>query len=297
MREGIFATRRTALVPGLAMALFIGGALADTLVLRDGRSVEAPLFRREGESIVAIAEVPGPDGKPIKAERVVALPEIVKVVFTEPAVFRDAGARLGAGEASSALPAIVAATKAAEPLGTIPGSFWPDLQILQAHTLVALGRNAEAETIAAQLKSHADGNVAAGGQAISALVASFGESSATTISSAQDLLKAARTNPGAKPSTIAAASVACGLSLLEKEPRLALKCFLELPVFLPGETALSGIARLGTAKSYFAMSDFDRAISSLEELIKTQPGAPEAAKAKTLLPDWQRRRTVFNESK
>ena len=261
---------------GWLIVLSGSGAIADTLVLKDGRTLEAPLFRREGESIVAIAEVPGPDGKPMKVERAVPLAEVAKVESVPPSVLSDA---------ARALPDIVAAAKTAEPLGSIPGSYWPDLAILQAHILIAIGRNAEAEALAVQLKSHPDTNVAAGGQAISVLVLALAGSNPAVLASAQDLLKA-RNSPDTKPGTIAAASVASGLAHLEKEPRLALKCFLELPVFLPNETALSGIARLGVAKSYYAMSDYDHAIASLEELISTQPAAPEAAKAKSLLPEW-----------
>ncbi len=77
----------------------------------------------------------------------------------------------------------------------------------------------------------------------------------------------------------------------------ALKAFLELPVFLPDETALCGIAQLGAAQAYYGMEDYDRAIAALESLIKTRPGSPEIAKAQALLPEWKRRRRAVEEAK
>jgi tetratricopeptide (TPR) repeat protein len=76
----------------------------------------------------------------------------------------------------------------------------------------------------------------------------------------------------------------------------ALKSFLELPVFLPDETALGGIALLGAARAFHGMEDYDRAISTLEKLIQSRPSTPEIPIARTLLPEWTRRRTVVREA-
>ena len=128
---------------------------------------------------------------------------------------------------------------------------------------------------------------------IRALIAARKGDHATAASLAEPLLKDA-----VRSSTIAAATVALGLGQLEqKKFSEALKAFLELPVFLPDETALSGIARLGAAQAYFGMEDYDRAIATLEELIKTQPGIPQISTAESLLPEWTRRRRAVQNAK
>ncbi len=45
------------------------------------------------------------------------------------------------------------------------------------------------------------------------------------------------------------------------------------------------------------MEDYDRAIATLEGVIKTQPGTPEISIAQTLLPEWKRRRSAALEAK
>jgi len=210
-----------------------------------------------------------------------------------PALLKNVPLLLAAGKASNVLSELRLALPAAETYGYLPGSYWPDLYSLQAHVLLAMGQDAEvAELATAMEKSHNPG-LAGDSQALRALIAARKGDHDTAASLAEPLLKVA-----VRPSTVAAASVALGLGHLKKKkfPE-ALKAFLELPVFLPDDTALSGIARLGAAQAYYGMEDYDRAIATLEELVKTQPGIPEIATAQSLLPEWTRRRRVLQEAK
>ncbi len=45
------------------------------------------------------------------------------------------------------------------------------------------------------------------------------------------------------------------------------------------------------------MEDYDRAIGTLEDLTKTLTGTPEVSIARSLLPEWKRRRTAVQDAK
>ena len=266
------------------------GLHADTLVLKNGQLVVGKTFARQGDAIMATT---GPNGEPVTAETGTPLSEIAKVECEPPAVFKTAPPLLAAGKATMALADVEAALKTAEPFGDLPGSRWPDLLVLQAHIVAGMGKDAEAAALANAMKKTKNAELVRNAQALFALIAArkgdHGE--------AASLLEPLLTEP-ARPATIAAASVVRGLGLLaKKQYPEALKAFLELPVFLPDETALCGIAQLGAAQAYYGMDDYDRAIAALESLMKTRPGSPEIATAQTLLPEWKRRRRVVEEAK
>jgi tetratricopeptide (TPR) repeat protein len=275
-------TNRLAGTRPLAILLLLASGLhADTLVLKNGQTVTGKLFVREGDALVADSGTSVP------------LAEITSVETDRPPVLKDAPALLTAGKAPNVLSALKLALPAAEKYSNLPGSCWPDLYSLQAHVLLAMGRDAEATELVIAMKKSNNPGLVDDSQALRALIAARKGDHSTAASLAEPLLKDA-----ARPSTVAAASVALGLGYLDKEKFAeALKAFLELPVFLPDETALSGTARLGAARAYFGMEDYDRAIATLEELIKTQPGIPEISTAESLLPEWTRRRKAVQEAK
>ena len=159
--------------------------------------------------------------------------------------------------------------------------------------MLAMGNDAGAAALADTMKKTKNAELVRNAQTVLALIAArkgdHGEAA---------LLLDNLTHEAARPNTIAAASVTIGLGLLKKKqfPE-ALKAFLELPVFLPDETALSGIAQLGAAQAYYGMDDYERAIATLERLLKTRPGTPQIATAQTLLPEWKNRRRVVEEAK
>ncbi|MCF7786523.1 MAG: hypothetical protein K9N47_10400 [Prosthecobacter sp.] len=266
---------------------------ADTLVLKSGLTATGKSFRRQGDVILVTVEIPGPDGRPMTAERSTPLAEILKVECVQPEALKTAPALLAAGKAASVLPAADAAAKLAEPFGDLPGSYWPALIVLKAHTLLGMGKDAEAAALATTMRNSANADLARDARAVEAVIAARKGDHGTAAALAAPLLKEAT-----RPSTIAAAAVARGLGYLQQQQfQEALKAFLELPVFTPDETALSGMAQLGAAQAYYGMADYDRAIATLQDLIMTQPGSSETPKAQTLLPEWQRRRTAVNAAK
>lgn len=274
----------------LFLALASTRLAADTLVLKSGQTVTSRSFTRSGEWMVAAS------GGPIDgatAETRVPYGEVASVECTPPAILKNAPAMLAAGKASSVLAEVRLALPAHEGYGILTGSWWPDLFSLQAHVLLAMGRDAEVADLVTSMKKSGSPSLVGDAQALRALMASRKGDHSLAASLAEPLLK-----EGSRPRTLAAASVALGLGYLEKQkfPQ-ALKAFLELPVFLPEETALSAMAQLGAAQAYFGMEDYDRAISTLEDLVKNQPGVAESTTAQSLLPEWTRRRRVVQEAK
>lgn len=263
---------------------------ADTLVFKNGQSVTSKSFFRQGDAIFA---PPGPNGEQVTPETGVPLTAISKVECDPPGVFKSAPALLAVGTANNVLQEIEPALKVAETFGVLPGSHWPKLLVLQADIQIAMGKDREAYALATAMRKTRDVGLVSDSQALFALIAARkgDQGDADELISIVD-------KDSACPGTLAAVAVTRGLGHLKKQryPE-ALKAFLELPVFLPDETALSGIARLGAAQAYFGMADYDRAITALESLIKTRPGTPEIATAQTFLPEWKRRRRVVEEAK
>lgn len=273
-------------------AMFVQG---ETIVLKSGQSGTGKSFRREGNTLRFQMEVRGPDGKMALAERGVGLADIERVEGEMPEVLKKGPAQLAAGKAASLVPELAAAVKSTEALGELPGSWWPRLVGLQAGALLAAGKDSEAVAVAGALVTSANPVLANEGKALQAVAAARkGDSSGAELLTSPLWKERDKLSPPA----LAAMSVARGLVFLSKKDfAQALKSFLELPVFLPDETALSGVAQLGAAEAYFGLEDYDRAIATLEELVKAQPAAPDSAKAKTLLPAWQQRRTAANEAR
>lgn len=272
------------------LLLLSTGLHADTLVLKNGQTVSGKSFLREGDVITLFA---GPSGEAVPSAIGTPLTEIARVECDRPPALKNAPALLASGKASGVLTEVRAALRIAETFGDLPGSHWPDLLVLQSHILLASGKDEEAAKLAGVMEKTRNADLVQDAQALRALIAArkgdHGAAASLLDVPAKNLIR---------PSAVAAASVARGLGYLEKKQfEEALKAFLELPVFLPDETALGGIALLGSAQAYHGMEDGDRAIAALEVLIKALPGTPEISIAQTLLPEWKRRRSAVLEAK
>lgn len=285
----------------LSAVCFVHG---ETIVLKSGQSGTGTSFRRQNNAMVFMMELRGADGKPLvgpdgtvaRAERSVPVSEIAKVVCEPPAVLKSAPALLaGKKAAGNVLAELATAVKAAEPFGDLPGSWWPQLLVLQANLLVATGKDAEAGPVAGSMASSGSPDLAAHGKALQALLAARKGDHAAAALLVSPLWKE---RAGLQPSALAAVLVARGLGFLEKKQFVpALKSFLEVPVFMPDEAAFASAAQWGAAQAYYGLEDYDRAISTAETLVQAWPGRPETAQAQTLLPQWQRRRSVVNEAR
>lgn len=272
------------------LLLFASGLHADTLVLKNGQTISGRSFLRQGDVILVSV---GPDGKPPAPGKGTPVAEIESVECDPPAVLKTAPAMLAAGKGSAVLVGVETALKASETFGLLPGSYWPELSVMQAQILAATGKDEDSIKLAIAMEKTMNPDLVRDSQALRALISARKgdryEAESMLEKAGKDLKK---------PATRAAAAVTQGLLELEKKQfEEALKFFLELPVFLPNETAFSGIAQLGSAQAYYGMEDFDRSIAALEALVKTRPDTPEISLAQSLLPEWQRRRTVVLEAK
>lgn len=278
--------------PMLCLSLVLSSALqADELTLKNGQTIEGKTFVRQGESLFLTETL---TGEPVTLETGIPLAAITRISCDPPAVLASAPALLAKGDCQKVLEEVDAALKEAEKFGTLPGSRWPDLLVLRSHILVAMGKDADAAAMAASMSRTKDPRLVCNSEVLLALLAARKGSHTEAAARLKDALVGESSGNGA----VAASSVARGLGLLEKEMYPdAMKAFLELPVFLPDETALIGMVQLGTARAYFGLNDTDTAIATLEDLIKNRPGTPEVAIAESLLPEWKRRRTAIQEAK
>lgn len=286
MKDRIPVSRRALVL----LLLLAAGLHADTLVLKNGQTISGKSFLRQGD-VISISV--GPNGETAPSGPGTPVTAIEKVECDPPAVLKSAPAMLAAGKGPAVLENVQTALTASETFGLLPGSYWSDLFVMQAHILVATGKDEEAIKLAIAMEKTKNPPLVQDAQALRALVATRkGDHSR-----ANSMLETAG-NDLTKATASAAAAVTRGLLLLEKKQfEEALKSFLELPVFLPDETALCGIAQLGSAQAHYGMEDYDRAIAALEILIKTRPDTPEISQAQSLLPEWQRRRSVVLEAK
>lgn len=264
---------------------------ADSVVLNNGQTLNAVAFRRTADGLVVSTEVPGPGGKPMYADQTVPLKEISRVECTPPAALKSVAGLLSQGNTSAALATLEPAVSAVDPLGDLPGSPWPELAMVYAQSLLAAGNDAQASVVIGKLSKPIDTQAAA--SALQALrTARRGDYEKV------GALASPVITPRGNPAVVATASIAQGLALLaQKKYQESLLCFLEQPVFAPDATALSAMAQRGAAECYFGMEDFDRAIGTLEGLLKTQPSGPEAKAAQTLLEKYRHRKQVVEHSK
>lgn len=272
-------------------------ALADSLVLQSGQMITGTQYRREGEFIIATAEAKSADGKTMSVEKKIPLADVSRVECQLPAVLAETRPLLAGGKVVEALEPISAAVKAAEAYGELPGSVWPELLCWQAQALLAAGQEAEALALCARLKTSHEPRILQLVQATQALLAMRQGKVDSALAAAEPLFQ--KRLQGTVPAgVVAIAAVTRGMAFLAKEDfSSAMKSFLELPVFLPEETALTTLAKLGEAKAWLGLADYDHAIDALEAIRKERAFSPEAAEAQKLLPDWIRRRQAVRDAK
>src|SRR5688572_20617831 len=137
----------------LAGCLCLGSAAsAQTIHLKDGRTVTTKSMRRQGEVIMAAQEIAGAQGQPgTKGEIGYPVASIERIDFPEPAQLRAATELLTQGRAGEAVSQLDVALRYYEGFRDAPGSWWADLALLKATALINTGRDKEAEPIIDQI--------------------------------------------------------------------------------------------------------------------------------------------------
>lgn len=275
------ATIRRTLAVAILWSFCAGFAHAQTIHLKDGRTVTTKSLRRQGDIIMATQEIAGAKGQPAtKGEVGYPVGSIEKIDFPEPAQLRAATELLTQGRAAEAITQLDVALRYYEGFRDAPGSWWADLALLKTRALVSEGHDKEADTLVDQIARMANDpeTVRAARVQIASGMTRRGEH-ARALELCDNVIK-----ESSNPQTLAAAAISkgeCHLALKQWEE--ALLAFLQIPVFHPEMKILLPSSLLGAGRAYFGIQDLPRAKNTLDELIKNFGGTAEAVSARSEL--------------
>jgi tetratricopeptide (TPR) repeat protein len=262
----------------LALLLVLGfsqAATAQTIILKNGQTVEVQGIRRSGDMVMGRIEVAGRAG-----EIGHAVDTIARINFPEPRQLKAAAEALSQGQAQKAIEEINPVMGLYEPFKEIPGAWWGAAAVIKLSALAALGRDKEAEPLAAEIqKTVPDPEVArsANLRVADSLLRRDDHEKAGQIIDA--VIK-----DSTRAEVLADAWVLKGnLLMARKEWDGALLAYLHVPVFYRDERLHMPPALLGSARAYRRLDDPARAKRSLNDLIASFPKSAEAAVAQTEL--------------
>ena len=249
-----------------------------TLYLKDGRSVPTAGLRREGRALMAKVKLDnGSDG-----EAGYDLTNITRVDFPDPGQLKIASDLLAQGRADDALKQLAPVLAYYAPFRDVPGSWWTTLAVTQLEAFNRLGRDAEADTVAAEL-----GRLpGAPPDVLRAVKIRQGLSLERTGKHQEALaaLEPVARDESAPPQTLSEAWLAMGsANLALGRNKAALLAYLHVPVYVPERALVMAPALLGSAVAYGRLNDNTRARESLQELVATYPNSREATEAKDRL--------------
>lgn len=278
------AQDKPAAAPAAAPAQPAAPAL--TINLKDGKTVTASSLRRLGENVMATvpftrqAGATGPASSTATVELGYPVSSIAKIDFPEPPQLKAATDMLAHGKAAEALGEIQPIVTYYSPFKDVPGAWWTQAAVLKLNALVALGREADAESLISEL-SHASNDPEAILTARVQLAANWVRKGQTD--KAAPIFDQA-IKDSHNPQTLAVAWLNKGVILAErKDWDGALLAYLHVPVFYPEQKLLMPQALLGSARAFVGMEDLPDAERTYNELIASFPASPEAATAKTEL--------------
>lgn len=251
--------------------------LAQTLLLKDGSTVQTLGIRRDGDSVAAKVKTPNGEGE-------IGYPvgTIVRIDFPDPAQRKQATDLLAQNKPEDALKTLAPVLAYYAPFRDLPGSWWTPLAFLQLDALSRLGRDREVDALSVDLS-----RVGAANPAIlravklrQGIALERKGNHAGAIAALDPILK----DEDSPPQDTAEGWIAYGaaqLALRKYEP--ALLAYLHIPVYTPDRTGLMPAALLGSGIAYVGIDDRPRAESTFKDLIARFPNSPEAANAKSRL--------------
>ena len=280
-----FSVRRSALSVLLFLCLALQPALAQNIILKDGKVIATKGLRRQGDMIMATVEIApattGDTPAPAQTGEVgYAVAQIAKLDFPEPAQMRAVPDLIVAGKLPEALAQIEPVVKYYASFRDAPGSWWDEAAMLKLEALQAMGNFKDSEPLIDSLaRSAGDPETIRAAKVFMAAGLTRRGEHAKAVEIFDQVLKEAT-----KPLTVATASVNKGQSHLAlKQYESALIAFLQVPVFYPNQKLLVPQAMLGSARAYYGLEDLKRAKATLEELLKDYGSSPQAADAKAEL--------------
>ncbi len=207
---------------------------------------------------------------------------ISRVDFPEPGQLKIATGLLAQGRAEEALKQLAPAAAYYAPFRDVPGSHWVALALLQLDAYSRLGRDADADALAAELGRL--GAVPPDVQRAITIRKGASLEHGGKHREALAILEPIANDEGAPPQSLPEAWLnigAANLALGRNQP--ALLAYLHVPVYVPERALFMAPALLGSAVAYLKLDDKSRARESLQQLVTAYPNSREAAEAKDRL--------------
>ena len=250
-----------------------------TIYTKDGQSATTTGVRREGSTVMAKVKLN--DGSEGEAGYEVA--NIARVDFPEPGQLKIASDLLAQGRAEEAVKQLSPAAAYYAPFRDVPGGWWTALALLQLDAYSRLGRDGEADALAAEL-GRLGGAVPPEVQRAITIRKGVSLERGGKHQDALALLEPIAKDENAPPRTLPEAWLTMGAANLALgRDKAALLAYLHVPVYVPERALFMAPALLGSAVAYTRLDDKARARDTLQQLLKDYPNAREAAEAKDRL--------------
>ena len=249
-----------------------------TIYTKDGQTVTTTGVTRSGTAI--LAQIKLKEGGEGQAGYEVA--NLARVDFPEPGQLKIASGLLAQGRADDALKQLAPALAYYAPFKDVPGSRWTSLALLQLDAFGRLGRDNEADALAAELGRL--GAVPPDAQRAITIRKGAALERGGKHQEALALLEPIARDENAPPQSLPEAWLNLGAAHLALgQDKAALLAYLHVPVYVPERALFMAPALLGSAAAYVKLDDKARAKDSLQQLLKAYPNSREAAEARDRL--------------
>ena len=256
----------------MLLLLLPDGGRAQQYHLRDGHVLDAIDVAVRGVSLVEAVDAVSADAV---VERNYPVSDVVRLDWPEPDAFEAARSALARGAGREAVVMLEPVRAEFVLFAKLPGSWWTAASLLRLRGLMLAGAADEAEAAARELIATAIDPEAVGlarlGLAELQLAAGQGEIAAAMV---EAILKED------VPAGVRARSwlLRGERALQQGDAEAALEAFLRIPVLHASREGLLAPALEGSRRAYLLWDDPARADRAAEELRRTFPDSPEAAR-------------------
>jgi len=256
----------------MLLLLLPNGGRAQQYHLRDGHVLDAIDVAVRGVSLVEAVDAVSADAV---VERNYPISDVVRLDWPEPDAFEAARSALARGAGREAVVMLEPVRAEFVLFAKLPGSWWTAASLLRLRGLMLAGAADEAEAAARELIATAIDPEAVGlarlGLAELQLAAGQGEIAAAMV---EAILKED------VPAGVRARSwlLRGERALQQGDAEAALEAFLRIPVLHASREGLLAPALEGSRRAYLLWDDPTRADRAAEELRRTFPDSPEAAR-------------------
>jgi len=269
-------------LPLLTLFSLACGAHAQTIILKDGKTIPGSRLRRDGATVMTTTTVGNSLG-----EIGYAVAQIASIQFPEPPQLKDATTLIAAGKLDQALSSIEPVINFYRPFRDIKGSFWGDAAALKLSIFIAQKRESDAATLINEMLGNTeDPDVMASAKASKAVLLAWAGKSKEALAASDQVIN----SDASDSTTLSLAYIANGEAHFAlKEFEDAAMAFLHIPIFFPDQSALMPKALLGSARCFLKLDSKNELENALTTLAQSYSNSPEFAQAKTEFPSINRR--------